>query len=363
MVRRASEDSPRLVWGRYDIRSLAVACAASGAVPLLVVALLVPSLVRPSGVWALAGVSVFTAVTVAVTIRVGVLDDRQFVLLGSGGMVGVAVSAFVIVDPALTMGVGAMLGVVPAIAASGSPRRITMPLTAIAIAAAVSVCIVETGGAVRLVAVGATITTVLVPTILMASLRSSVTAMTARLVDLADTDPLTGLLNRRGLTARVAVMLDQACSSGVPLQACLVDIDHFKSVNDDFGHTIGDDVLVEVAATLREVAGPDAVVARLGGEEFLVLGLVPSMGGVEATILAAVRGGGTVTVSVGVARCTVVPSDHEVCDAGAAVDAVTTTADRALYAAKSYGRDQAAYVLAEPLPWAGAVRKDSLSFG
>ncbi|WP_222626686.1 MULTISPECIES: GGDEF domain-containing protein [unclassified Rhodococcus (in: high G+C Gram-positive bacteria)] len=121
----------------------------------------------------------------------------------------------------------------------------------------------------------------LVPTILMASLRSSVTAMTARLVDLADTDPLTGLLNRRGLTARVTVMLDQACSFDVSLQACLVDIDHFKSVDDDFGHAIGDDVLVEVAATLHAVAGPDAVVARLGGEEFPVLGLVPSMGGVE----------------------------------------------------------------------------------
>ncbi|WP_222640602.1 GGDEF domain-containing protein [Rhodococcus sp. BP-316] len=121
----------------------------------------------------------------------------------------------------------------------------------------------------------------LVPTILLASLRSSVTVMTARLVDRADTDPLTGLLSRRGLTARVAVMLDQACSSGVSLQACLVDIDHIKSVNDEFGHAIGDDVLVEVAATLHAVAEPDAVVARLGGEEFPVLGLVPSMGGVE----------------------------------------------------------------------------------
>ncbi|MBY6679318.1 GGDEF domain-containing protein [Rhodococcus sp. BP-332] len=322
--------------------------------PLLVVALLVPTLVGPNGVWALAAVSVFTAVTVMVTVRVGVLDDRQFVLLGSGGMAGVAVSAFVIVDPASTTAVGAMLAVVPAIAASGSSRHITVALTAVAIALATAVCIDETVGTVRLVAVGATVTTVLVPTVLMASLRSRVSAVTSRLEDLADTDPLTRLLNRRGLTARAAAMLDQACISAVPLLVCLVDIDHFKSVNDQFGHAVGDDVLVEVAATLHAVAGPDALVARLGGEEFLVVGLTSVMGGVEGTILAAMRETGTVTVSVGVVRCTVV-SDDEVNDPWSAVDSLTATADRALYAAKSSGRDQAAYVLAESLSWSGAA--------
>ncbi|KQU28518.1 hypothetical protein ASG69_10985 [Rhodococcus sp. Leaf225] len=333
-----------------------MACAAFGAVPLLMIALLVPTLVRPNGVWVLVAVSVFTALTVGVTVRVGVLDDRQFLLLGSGGMAGVAVSAFVIVDPASTTAVGAMLGVVPAIAASGSSRRVTVRLTAMAMALAVAVCIGETVGVVRVVAVGATVTTVLVPTVLMASLRSRVASMTARLEELADTDPLTCLLNRRGLTARAAMMLDQACTSGGSLLACLVDIDHFKSVNDEFGHAVGDDVLVEVAVTLRTVAGPNVLVARLGGEEFLVLGLAPDMGGVEALILTTLRDEGRVTVSVGVVRCTVIPGGDEACDPGSAVDAVTTTADRALYAAKSYGRDQAAYVQAEPLPWAGPDR-------
>ena len=353
VIRRASVDGPRRLRGRHDIRSLAVACAASGAVPLLVVALLVPTLVRPNGVWALAVVSVFTAVTVGVTVRVGVLSDRQFLLLGSGGMAGVAVSAFVIVDPASTMAVGALLGVVPTIAATGSSRRITLSLTVIAIALGLAVCIGETDGAVRFVAAGATITTLLVPTVLMASLRSSVAAMTARLERLADTDPLTSLLNRRGLIARAPAMLDEARTSEAPLLAFLVDIDHFKSVNDELGHAVGDEVLVDVAATLRAVAGPDTLVARLGGEEFLVLGLAPSMAGAEATILAAVRDAGTVTVSIGVVRCTVVSGGDVGGDPGSVVDALTTAADGALYAAKSYGRDRAAHVLAEPVSLPG----------
>ncbi len=346
-----------LVAGRYDMRSLAVACAAFGAVPAVVVALVVPTLVRPNWLWVLAVVTVFGVVTVAVTVRVGVLEDRQFVVLGSGCMVGMAVSAFVIADPAARTAVGAMLGVVPAIAASGSSRVITGSLTAAAIAMAVVVCLDETDGAVRLVAVGASITAVLVPTMLMASLRSSVTTMTERLAEQAGTDPLTSLLNRRGLTASAPAVLDAAWTSGEPVTACLVDIDHFKSVNDQFGHAAGDDVLIRVAETLRAAAAPDALVARLGGEEFVVLGLGPAMAGVEARILRALRRAGGVTVSIGVARCAVVSDTQEVRDAGAAVDAVTAAADRALYAAKSYGRDQAAYTTTAPIPWYAADRR------
>ncbi|WP_328814267.1 GGDEF domain-containing protein [Rhodococcus sp. NBC_00297] len=351
MVRHVPGAGTALVAGRYDVRSLALMYAASGAVPALVVALLVPSLVRPNWLWVLAVVTVSGVAAVAVTVRVGVLDDRQFVVLGSTCMVGMALSASVIADPATTTAIGAMLGVVPAIAASGSTRAITVLTTTAASALAVAVCIDETDGAAQLVAVGAAITVVLVPTVLMASLRSSVAAATLRLEEQADTDPLTSLLNRRGLTAGAVALLDAACTSGVPVTGCLVDIDHFKSVNDQFGHAMGDDVLVGVAQTLRAAAAPDALVARLGGEEFLVLGLAPGMAGVETTILRTLRNSGGVTVSVGVVRCTVAPGVQNTRDTGAALDVVTAAADRALYAAKSYGRNQAAYATTAPVSW------------
>jgi diguanylate cyclase (GGDEF)-like protein len=257
----------------------------------------------------------------------------------------------VIADPAATTAVGAMLGVVPAIAASGSSRAITVSLTATAIALAVAVCIDGTDGAARLVAVGAAVTVVLVPTVLMASVRSSVASATTHLEAQAVTDPLTTLLNRRGLTEGATALLDAACTSGVPVIGCLVDIDHFKSVNDQFGHTVGDRVLVGVARTLRAAAAPSALVARLGGEEFLVLGPGPAMAGVESSILRVLRETGEVTVSIGVARCTVVPTADGGSDVGVVVDMITAAADRALYAAKSYGRDQAAYATATPVSW------------
>jgi diguanylate cyclase (GGDEF)-like protein/PAS domain S-box-containing protein len=91
------------------------------------------------------------------------------------------------------------------------------------------------------------------------------------LVKDAQTDPLTGLFNRRGLESSVG---DRAMtsSSAVPL-ACwiMMDIDHFKSVNDTYGHSVGDDVLKQVARLLKNSAREGDIVARIGGEEFLIM--------------------------------------------------------------------------------------------
>ncbi|MFI9506924.1 GGDEF domain-containing protein [Nocardia sp. NPDC052566] len=81
-------------------------------------------------------------------------------------------------------------------------------------------------------------------------------------------DPLTKLLNRRGLEYRIAGMLDGPGAIGV----ISVDLDRFKTVNDTFGHRVGDEVLVRIAQRLRSAAEPCAVVARIGGEEFLIVG-------------------------------------------------------------------------------------------
>ena len=154
------------------------------------------------------------------------------------------------------------------------------------------------------------------------------------------TDPLTELTNRRGLGAAVRQVNERAVRSA-DLCALLIDIDDFKMVNDNLGHAAGDEVLIRTARRIRESVGPDAVVVRWGGEEFLVVDRIPAR---RAEVLAErVRAAVSapaepaVTVSVGVASTT---------RPDAALDGVISAADRAMYAAKARGGDQVA--VAEP---------------
>jgi len=104
------------------------------------------------------------------------------------------------------------------------------------------------------------------------------TAMTAellslnqRLEHLANVDPLTSLLNRRGLESVLSIEVQRARRSGTPLQAVLVDLDDFKRVNETLGHAVGDVVLKEVAGRMAETLRPTDHLARIGGDEFLFL--------------------------------------------------------------------------------------------
>ena len=154
---------------------------------------------------------------------------------------------------------------------------------------------------------------------------------------LADTDPLTGLLNRRSLLQSAAMLL----RAEQPLSALLIDVDHFKRVNDRLGHAFGDRVLVEIAARCRSALRSGDVLARLGGEEFAVL--LPRQDATRAALVAErlrvaiasspVAGppeGLVVTVSIGGACAEADDSS---------IDGLLLRADRALYAAKSAGRD------------------------
>jgi diguanylate cyclase (GGDEF)-like protein len=158
------------------------------------------------------------------------------------------------------------------------------------------------------------------------------------------TDPLSGCVNRRGFDQQLARELARAERAGAPVALLAVDIDHFKRVNDEFGHAAGDAVIREVGALLRAAARAGDVVARVGGEEFLLA--LPDADEVGAAALARrlvdgarahrfeALGGRTVTVSVGVA------SEPAVADPGVA-EALKARADAALYAAKRGGRDRA----------------------
>lgn len=165
----------------------------------------------------------------------------------------------------------------------------------------------------------------------------------------AVTDPLTGLFNRRYVDPHLKRLEAQSLSTGCDYAVMMLDIDHFKSINDMFGHAAGDQILIQIADRLRENLRAIDLVARIGGEEFLIA--MPRTSARQAK-LAADRlrrkvnssqfdiGAGldpvSVTLSVGVA----------VSNANAAqqqpVAALCRSADQALYVAKSAGRNQVA---------------------
>jgi two-component system cell cycle response regulator len=90
-------------------------------------------------------------------------------------------------------------------------------------------------------------------------------------IELAVTDPLTGLHNRRYLDNHLKMLFDRSAARGRPLSACIVDIDRFKAVNDTFGHDAGDEVLKEFAKRIRATVRGADLACRFGGEEFVVV--------------------------------------------------------------------------------------------
>lgn len=89
--------------------------------------------------------------------------------------------------------------------------------------------------------------------------------------EMAVTDPLTGLGNRRYVTQRSDAILAEIHSRGGAVAFLMIDIDHFKQINDQYGHDVGDEILKKLASRLRKVTRPTDVVGRLGGEEFCIL--------------------------------------------------------------------------------------------
>jgi two-component system cell cycle response regulator len=161
-------------------------------------------------------------------------------------------------------------------------------------------------------------------------------AMQRELIKLASTDPLTGLLNRRSFFERALGALAE--EGGQPLCAAIMDIDHFKSVNDAHGHHIGDEVLCEVAATVTQVTD---FVGRFGGEEFAFIcqhrpyGEVYELVEAQRLRIAALEFAGgngpfRITCSFGMAE------RHE----QDTIDSLLRKADVALYAAKAGGRNR-----------------------
>ena len=177
-----------------------------------------------------------------------------------------------------------------------------------------------------------------------------ITQLQARLQEQALRDPLTGLYNRRHMDQVLDRELAACAASGEPLALVLLDIDHFKQVNDTWGHLAGDDLLRALAAQLREVVDGRAMACRLGGDELMLM--LPGTSSAGAMAMAerlrrrfeqvpASTGAGPMaaSLSLGIAMFP---------DNGQSARELLHCADQALYQAKLHGRNRTMLAEAEP---------------
>ena len=167
----------------------------------------------------------------------------------------------------------------------------------------------------------------------------------------ADLDSLTGLANRRRFRVALVREVERWRRYRVPCALLMLDIDHLKRINDQFGHPAGDAVIRQIAQTLKDVSRDNDTAARLGGEEFALLlaGVDLQRAAAAAERLRAVLSGrrlegvGSVTVSMGVASCP---------ESATSERALYSASDSALYVSKNSGRDQVSVAppLQEKLP-------------
>ena len=169
-----------------------------------------------------------------------------------------------------------------------------------------------------------------------ATLQARVAARTRELEALAATDQLTGLPNRRRLDAALDEALAAEAGSGLAVIVC--DVDQFKAVNDQHGHTVGDAVLGGIAGILAQAQGPGDTVGRWGGEEFMLVCPGADLAAARARAEALrVRIEASALPFVGPRTCSFGVAARR---AGEAVDGLVARADAALYRAKRNGRNR-----------------------
>lgn len=170
----------------------------------------------------------------------------------------------------------------------------------------------------------------------LVNLRNDLEVRAEKLEVLSHTDELTGLMNRRAFVARANTVIKQALRHKVPYSFFMIDIDHFKQINDQFGHDVGDEVLCKVGQILTKNSRENDVLARIGGEEFAIITMNKTSDSpiqFAEKLLAIIRAekiqGIDIRVSVGLAI-----------SVKASFEQLYKGADILLYEAKNMGRDQ-----------------------
>lgn len=175
-----------------------------------------------------------------------------------------------------------------------------------------------------------------------------------RLNDLVNTDGLTGLYNHRYFQDQLKKELDRSARYKSPVSLILFDIDHFKKVNDTYGHPAGDQVLINIAKAINQTIRPSDILARYGGEEFAVILPETNISGVKvfaARLRRCVEGLITyyesekIKVTISVGGTTFDPEQPEVTK-----EVLFRTADRGLYMSKDNGRNQVTILATENAP-------------
>jgi diguanylate cyclase (GGDEF)-like protein len=156
----------------------------------------------------------------------------------------------------------------------------------------------------------------------------------------AHTDPMTGLFNRRGFNKAAQPLMKRQAKKGAPVSVLMFDLDHFKSINDSYGHTVGDDALRLFASTVSSTMRVNDIIARFGGQEFVAI--LP--GNITDAVIAAERvrlAFEAATIEVGERRLATTVSIGVACGAATSdIEQLIANADAALHRAKLNGRNR-----------------------